>query len=135
MKKFPSKIGTEIILLISASQVPVTLIMIFQQLWTGLFITALAMAFTIHMFKNTYYLVDGQSLIVRCSIFVNQRIALADIQSIRPTNNPISAPAASLDRLEVKYGYRKSVIISPKDKQGFVEAVQAVNPNCVYLSK
>jgi len=135
MQKFPSKIGPEIILLISASQVPLTLIMIFQKEWAGLLISALAIVFTIHMFKNTYYLVDDQYLTVRCSFFVNQRIALSDIQTIRPTNNPISAPAASLDRLEIRFGYRKSVIISPRDKQTFINAIQAANPACVYHSK
>ncbi len=51
------------------------------------------------------------------------------IKSITKTNNPISAPAASFDRIEINYGEFNSVIISPKDKIGFIKELIKINPN------
>ncbi|MBD3724807.1 MAG: PH domain-containing protein, partial [Flavobacteriaceae bacterium] len=40
----------------------------------------------------------------------------------------LSTPASSLtDRIEVFYGNSKSIVISPKDKQGFVDELLKQN--------
>jgi hypothetical protein len=52
---------------------------------------------------------------------MNRRVPLTDIYEVFPTNNAISSPALSLDRLHIKYrDHRFGVIISPVDKQAFV---------------
>ena len=58
------------------------------------------------------------------------------IKSIRPTNNALSSPAASLDRLEIKFTDSNEVLrISPKDKQGFIDHICQINANVVVLKK
>jgi hypothetical protein len=67
------------------------------------------------------YGLDDTYLVVRFGV-CRQRIRLADISEVRPTHNPLSAPALSLDRLHVRYGpgFFKAVMISPADRNGFV---------------
>ena len=54
---------------------------------------------------------------------LRQRIPLTEIVEVSPTRNPLSSPALSLDRLQVKFGARmfRSVMISPVDRDGFLE--------------
>ena len=50
-------------------------------------------------------------------------------KKITETNNALSSPATSLDRLEITYGKFDSVIISPKQKQEFINDITTLNPN------
>ena len=76
---------------------------------------------------NTRYIVTQDHVIIH-SMFLKWIILRSEIQSITPTNNPLSSPALSLDRLKIDYqkqGKNKSVLISPKNKQKFIEALQS----------
>ena len=68
------------------------------------------------------YGVDDTHLLVRFGL-VRQRIPLADVSEVHPTHNPLSSPALSLDRLHIQYGEGifKSVMISPADRNGFLD--------------
>ena len=71
----------------------------------------------------TYYEITSSTLFVR-SGWLRYRIPLASIQRVFPTHNPLSAPALSLDRLQIEYmqGNRlQSQLISPQDKPGFLQ--------------
>ena len=81
-----------------------------------------------YLFKTTYYLIDGNSLIIKSGFPVNKEINLNRIKTITETNNPLSAPAASLDRLEIEYDEYGSILISPKDKWGFIDYITQLNP-------
>ncbi len=55
------------------------------------------------------------------------------IRKIKDTNSILAAPAASLDRIEIYFIQQKiPLIISPKDKNGFIRNLQSINPNIVY---
>jgi hypothetical protein len=73
------------------------------------------------VFPMRYGLGDDH-LTVRSGL-LRQRIPLADILEVRPTRNPLSSPALSLDRLYVKFGpgFFKAVMISPADRDGFLD--------------
>jgi len=74
---------------------------------------------------NTYYVVDQNKLIIKSMVF-RWEINIDDITEIEATHNPLSSPALSLDRLKINYfknGSLKSVMISPKDKHGFFQAL------------
>jgi hypothetical protein len=60
------------------------------------------------------YGIDDEHVVVQHGL-VRQRIPLRDIIEVSPTRNPVSAPALSLDRLEIRFGrgYFKSAMISP----------------------
>jgi len=74
---------------------------------------------------NTYYVVENDTLIIKSLVF-RWKINIKDITQIQPTHNPLSSPALSLDRLKIYYmknGEVASVMISPKDKEGFFQAI------------
>ena len=68
------------------------------------------------------YGLDRQQLIVRSGV-CRQRIPFNSIREVRRTRNPLSSPALSLDRLHVQFGegFFKAVMISPLDRDGFLE--------------
>jgi hypothetical protein len=67
------------------------------------------------------YRVGAGRLEIR-SGFHRQRVPLAEIQQVRPTRNPLSAPALSLNRLEVRWGpgLFQAVLISPTPRDEFL---------------
>ena len=96
---------------------------------TALIFTAIS-AFIVPIWFGTYYLLDGDVLLIKCGLFRGTRIACADILSVRETRSSLSSSALSADRLEIKY--RKStfndiVLISPKDKEEFIRHLRAKN--------
>jgi len=71
---------------------------------------------------GTFYWFSEDRLVIRCGPF-RFRVPLLEIDSVEPTRNPLSSPACSLDRLLLRYG-RKSIMISPADKTGFLAELQ-----------
>ncbi len=87
-------------------------------------------AFTLNIFFGTSYtIIDQNELIVKCGMIYHSTVPISSIKSIRKTRNPISAPAPSMDRIELHYGKWDSVILSPRDKRNFINELQKINPN------
>lgn len=78
---------------------------------------------------QTWYIIDGDELHIRVLFFRYPRIKICDIRSVKKSKNPISAPAASLDRLAIRHGKMGFQLISPKDKAAFMRALLSINPN------
>ena len=76
---------------------------------------------------GTGYEISDNELKIRCGPF-RQRILLQEIKEIQKTRSPLSAPACSLDRVEIKYGKSKRVMISPADKEGFIKLLAEKAP-------
>lgn len=74
------------------------------------------------LFFNIKYTLTADTLLVKNG-FSTQSISLKDITYITPTSSTLSAPALSLDRIEIIYK-GGSIVISPKDKDGFYHAIQ-----------
>jgi len=83
----------------------------------------------LHMLYNTKYVIQGNQLKVFSGFIRFKPIDIQSIKKIEKTSNIISAPAASLDRIEVTYGRFDSLIISPRDKAGFAQALVEINPD------
>ncbi|ACO26704.1 PH domain-containing protein [Bacillus cereus] len=77
---------------------------------------------------STKYIVGEETITIR-SGFVKKRIFIRDIKQISNTKNPIAAYALSFDRLEIVYGAHQTEIISPKDKEQFINHVKNKNPH------
>ena len=128
MQTFSSKIGLEIAIPLTVLLGGLSLLMISENAWGGVAVLLAVIAFIVYLFTNTYYQIDGQVLRVRAGFLINQSIAIEHITKITETRNPISSPANSLDRLDIAYNRYDSVLVSPKDKEGFIAALQAINP-------
>lgn len=98
----------------------------------ALVVLALGVGLPLWMLVGTHYeLADGQ-LRVRCGPF-RTRIALDQIRSVKPSRSLASSPALSLDRLAIAHGRFGTVLISPKDKAGFIAALQQQAPGVQVL--
>lgn len=74
---------------------------------------------------TTRYILTAQELLVRCGPF-RWRIRLKDIRSVIAQRNPISSPAVSMDRIQIRHRGRSGTIyISPEDKHAFMRDLAA----------
>ena len=82
------------------------------------------LCFCVAMMLSYKYVIDGKYLIVKSGFFFSQKFLIENLRKITPTRTILSAPAASLDRLELDFG-DVSVVVSPKDKAGFIECMRS----------
>ena len=68
---------------------------------------------------GTRYAFTPDSLLIACGPF-RFLVPLSEIRSVRPSRNPLSSPACSLDRLRVEWGAKRWILISPEDKAQFL---------------
>ena len=88
-----------------------------------LLIFVLLGGFFLWLLLSTKYTVTGDALVVQSGPF-RWRIVKTEITKIVPSKSIISSPALSLDRLRIDYARgRSSILISPKDKTGFLKAI------------
>lgn len=71
---------------------------------------------------TTWYGVTETDLVVRSGPF-RTTVPLGSIRGVRPTSSVLSAPALSLDRLEIGHA-GGAVVISPADRAGFLHALR-----------
>ena len=74
---------------------------------------------------DTWYGIDDKELIVRHGPF-RTSVPISNIRAIRPTRTVVSAPALSLDRLEVIHA-TGTLVISPLDQVNFIRVIKARN--------
>ena len=137
MKKYDSKIGIEIVLFLGLifgivgfsifSETGITFLSVLIFLIPLLLIGSILFSIS--------YTISGSNLNVRCSILINQDIDINKIEKITETNNLLSSPAASLDRLAITFNQTDCVMVSPKNKQAFIDDLLAVNPNIEVVYK
>ena len=133
--RYRSKIGPELVILPCISLAPALVTSAKSGDWTVLYILIPVYAFIIYMFADTWYDITNGLLKVKSRFMYNKCIDIKTICKVVHTNNPISSPAASLDRIQVFYGTSGRVIISPKDKAGFIRHLKEINPDIEYTPK
>lgn len=88
----------------------------------GGWIALTAMGSVAWLFAGTYYVVTDEEVKVVAGPFRTRR-PVKSIKKIRPMRSILSAPALSIDRIELVTDRGAWVVISPKDKKGFAEAI------------
>lgn len=93
---------------------------------------ALGAGLPLWIVASTGYRIEGAELLVRSGP-LRWRIPVQDIQRIEPSRSWLSSPALSLDRLRIHHGRAtgrmRQLLVSPRDRQGFVQALQRLNPH------
>ncbi len=126
---YTSKIGLELAIPITlAFVIPIIYGLTQKQTMVAVIFLTVAYAFITHLFITTKYTVHNHTLIVSCSFLYKKVIDIHAIQKVIETNNPLSSAATSLDRLEIKFNKKQSILISPKLKKEFVTHIVAINP-------
>jgi Bacterial PH domain len=88
----------------------------------GAAIIILSLCLPVWLLFSTNYRTDAKSLYIRSGPF-SWTIPLAEIESVTPSRSLWSSPALSLDRLEVRYSGGKQILVSPRDRELFIDAL------------
>ena len=135
MKKFKSKIDIWFVLLLGIVLGGALLVTINGESWSSSIMMFLVIVFVSYIFMTTFYIIESQNLIIKSGFIVNMKIDIQNIKKISKSKNITSSPALSFDRLEILYNKFDTVLISPKDKSGFIEAILKINPQIEIKTK
>ena len=127
MTTYPSKLGIGVALFITIIIVGVSVQMLNSKEWVSFGINVVLFVLIYFLYKSTYYTIYKDNLKVKSAFFVNENIDINTITKIKETYNPMSAPAFSLDRLEITYAGSKKILISPKEKTEFLNRIKSIN--------
>ena len=83
-------------------------------------------ALLLWLWFGTSYKIDDEDLIVRSGPF-KSTIDIKSIKKLRATKTLLAGPALSIDRIEIQYKRYDSVIVSPKEKNKFIESLLSKN--------
>lgn len=127
MRWFNSKIDNWLVialllpLLIAIGAVVWTVLDQGEGVWIAAGALGVVLLFLFGLVLPIRYGIGGSELVIRHGL-VRQRCKLAQIRSVTPTRSPLSAPALSLDRLEIRTGERWSerILISPAEREAFL---------------
>jgi uncharacterized membrane protein YdbT with pleckstrin-like domain len=78
------------------------------------------------IYRFTYYAFEDSYLNIKGGLIVNIKINYKDIISVKESNEIISSPALSMDRLKIEYyenSCRNFIFISPDRKQEFMDTL------------
>ena len=74
--------------------------------------------------QTIQYKIEDKKLIIW-----NTKIEISTIRKIYRTNNPLSSPALSLDRIAIVYNKFDEILISPKERNEFIKELLKINPS------
>jgi hypothetical protein len=129
MIAFKSKIGLELVIPISLILIACATLMIIEKSWVGLIIILLVAILISLIFQSIRYRIDQDKLWVECGGFKYKPIDILSIREIKKSRDPISSPAASLDRIAIICEGSKKILLSPDQKKEFVQGLLDINPN------
>jgi hypothetical protein len=135
MTTYKSAVSTGIFLPVASIFSIVLITAAIAHRWGLLVFILLVAAFAFYTIYSITYEITGKELIIRCGLVFKRTVLITAIRRIRHTRNPLSAPAASLDRLELQFNKYDTILISPKEKQSFIGELRAVNPGIEYQEK
>jgi hypothetical protein len=131
---FPSKIDLWLVVVLSVSVGAPLLVLGYRvlvvrdtKLVPPVLVLTGVTAFLCWIYATTAYRITADMLLVRCGP-MRVDVPLKSVNALRASRNPLSAPALSLDRIEVSYD-SKRVVISPRDRTAFVAAMKQRLPN------
>jgi type II secretory pathway component PulF len=128
VKTYKSKLGIGLIIPI----IPflITLInSLNQKSWVLVIICIIFLSLLLHLFFTTKYIISQENLNIKSSFFYNLNIDIKTIRKVSETNNILSSPATSIDRLEIFYNKFDSILVSPKEKKEFIKHLITINQN------
>jgi len=79
-------------------------------------------ALMVWLLLGTHYTVDRGTLKIVSGPF-RWKVPIDQITSVEATKSPFSSPALSLDRIRIRYGKNRRIMISPADKAGLLRAI------------
>lgn len=135
-RRYNSKVSILIAIIFIGTPLLCILAAIGEGSWISWLVALSTTALLVHSYFQTYYEIDVTqgTLYIQGGFFVRQKIAVKNIRKITESNSVLSAPALSIDRLEIHYNTYDSQLISPKNKKEFIAYIQELNPEIEYVS-
>ena len=132
-QSFPAKISYALVLFVTlvffAPLIPAVLQAGFDAKMATTFIfLVIIYILVLYLLLGTKYTIENNMLKIRSGFIQFSPVPVESIKEIRKTHSLLSAPAPSFDRILIKYGKYDEVIVSPKDKQAFINALKNINP-------
>lgn len=135
-KKYRSKIGLAIVLPLAIGLISAEILLLLNHLWRGAIFIILAALFITYLYFDTFYtIINDGKLLIKGGFFVKREINIKSIKTLKATNNPMSAPAFSLDRLEVCFNKYDTILISRENKNSFIEQLKEANSNMLLFNR
>lgn len=128
---YRSGISWGLVALIALVLLPVYALMIYLSVWIGLALLVILTAFIVDILVNTRYTIEGKTLHVQCGIFDKKQFDIDRITEISKTNSWESAPAASMNRIQLRLEKRQRLILSPRQQQAFIAHLLRINSRIV----
>lgn len=132
MKIYRSKIDCWLAVMISGITIlpALPLVISGEDIWVVVLLAFIA-ALELAVVTGFRYVIDGSKLIVKALYVINSgTYDIGNIVEITPTRTILSSPAASLDRIAISLSNsRTPLVISPVDKDAFILALTAINPD------
>lgn len=124
---YSSKVDVWIAVLLAAVPVGLTIEAIFfRSLLVGIVAIFVLVLYGLLIFPMSYEL-GPDALMVRSGI-IRTSIPYREIRHVRPSQSWLSAPALSFDRIEIAYGNSRTLLISPRERAGFLQDLSAHVP-------
>jgi purine-cytosine permease-like protein len=90
---------------------------------TGMiFLMIAVVGLMVWLLLGTHYTVDRGVIKIASGPF-RWKVPIDQITSVTATKSPLSSPALSLDRICIRYGKWRPIMVSPADKAGFLKAI------------
>lgn len=80
---------------------------------------------------RTVYVVKDNKLRVWVGLIPYASKEIGQVKSVHRTTSLLSSPALSIDRLRITFANGGILIISPKDREGFIAALLAINEHII----
>ena len=101
---------------------------------TGLYIAVPLLIIATWVWFFTGYTLTDDMLFVRCGPF-KKKVAIKDIILIRESRKFLASAALSMERLEIHTEDRYPYIISPRDREGFLQQLLNKQPDIIIEKK
>lgn len=128
---YRSGISWGLVALIALVLLPVYALMIYLSVWIGLALLVILTAFIVDTLVNIRYIIDHKTLRVQSGLFDKRQFDIDRITEIARTTSLESAPAASMDRIQLRLEKRQRLILSPRQRQAFIDHLLRINPRIV----
>ncbi|TMU57161.1 PH domain-containing protein [Flagellimonas algicola] len=125
--RYRSKVDLWLFLLLLLNFLLVIYFLSAEWSWVGAMVNVGVFGSVLYLLFYISYDIKGEDLLVNYAAFYQKRIKISTINRIKETRNPLGAPAASLDRLEISYGHGH-ILVSPKKKTEFMDHLKSINP-------
>ncbi len=128
-KVFRSRISVLILVLVLVPLTISTITAFIHHAYPTVFIVGGTLLFVVVIFTGMRYEISESKLYLRMWFIPTGSKNITDIISVARTYNPLSSPAASLKRLEIRFRTGgMHWLISPVREKEFIESLKAIHP-------